>query len=146
MARKLATVLTLLAVTANSAAAGLMPCCCVHREQPQKPSCCLKRPADPEKPRASCCATKKVAGHPPECSQPIVERQSCGCVKSLPAMPPARQAARLHHQIDLNGSLVTNAVIFADFPRPADRIWQVRPGFAFPTSPPLSVLYCVWVE
>jgi len=143
--RKVVTILTVLAVAANPAAASFMPCCCVGRERPQKRNCCLKRAADPAEDGASCCATKKAVGRRQECSRPAIERQPCCCIKSLPAAPPAQQAGP-QHQLDLKDSLVTTTVMVADSPPVAERIRRLWPGLVFPISPPLSVLYCVWVE
>lgn len=145
--RQAATFLAVLAVVANPAAAALKPCCCLERDPKPKHECCAKAAVErTEIPPASCCATKKTAPAPADCSEPSVDKQPCCCLKSLPATPAGREALQSHRHVVLQGSVLAAAVVLADFPPARDRIRRQQPGLLVPSLPPLPVLYCSWLK
>jgi hypothetical protein len=148
------TIVTLLAVATNAVAAGSRPCCCTQPAQESKRACCGKADVEPSQVKSpTCCAEKDgraVGASFTAFSRnihPALDPQSCCCVKSLPATPPApRQAVGVTLRLGLHDSLACDALVLADFPPAKDRIRQVQPGMHVPAAPPPSILYGVWLK
>jgi hypothetical protein len=153
--RRTITILTLLAVATNAVAAGFRACCCTEPEQMPKHDCCAQE--DSERPQvepASCCAAKGATRAATTAEDSVSEycvlaldEQPCCCIKSLPATLPApRQILGAGMLLDIQDSLVCEALVLADFPAAKDRIRRCQPGMLVPAAPPPSILYGVWLN
>jgi hypothetical protein len=150
LTRKVITILTLVAVAANPAAAGLRACCCLKAAEKPAHDCCAKADSQPSHLEpASCCAAKDkdtVPAFSSDGSKPTVGDKPCCCVKPLPATPPAQKAFGSRLLPDDQSAHFGDALVLADFPAATIRIRQHQPGLFVPSAPPLSVLYCVWLK
>ena len=154
MLGKAILILTMLGVSANSATASLLPCCCTqqaeraHAGQSQAGqsqagravkhvrACCEKPPVE----QSPCCAEKAAA------RQLSMTRQSCCCVTSVPAVPAARVSFASASVKPVQDALAGNALCPSDSPPAKDRVRQAAPGRLRPASPPVMALYCIWLK
>ncbi|HEX5445933.1 MAG TPA: hypothetical protein VFW87_19045 [Pirellulales bacterium] len=153
MLRKAVTLVTIIALAGNSAAASLRPCCCTERQQPETPqpetppphTCCEPAPTKPQLERASCCSSKAVAGARLP-SPPAIGEKPCCCIKSLPATPAARGAVFSRSASPVDPALVGDSLRLADFPPAKQRLRRGEPGLLFATAPHVCALYCIWLN
>lgn len=138
--RRAIAILTLLAVATNSAAASFRPCCCSERDEEPKHECCVKE-AEAKLERASYCALKKKVAR---CT--TISAKPCCCIKSLPATSPARGSVASRPLPPIENALIGDSLMLADFPPAKQRIWASQPGLLIPAAPPITALYCIWLE
>lgn len=140
------TIVALLAVAANSAAAAFRPRCCrTERPEQSKRACCAQAEDEPAAAEpASCCRAKQVAVQ----SRWAVTwgTQPCCCQKSLPAVPAVRESIAARARSEVQPAIIGEALALDGVPPARDRIRNYRPGTLVPAAPPISVLYCVWLK
>ena len=151
--RKVITIVALLAVATNSAAAGLRPRCCrTELSEPSKQACSAPAEAQPAKTEVSSCHANQVVSARSEDHLTssgwalAMGMQPCCCVKSLPAVPSVRESAAVRARPDVQPALLGDTRSRTDVPPAQDRIRDFRPGRLVAVAPSISVLYCVWLK
>lgn len=156
--RKVVTLVMLIALAGNSAAASLRPFCCTEpHERQAKPAhaCCEQVPSEmaaakktatpPRLDPPSCCASKATAGEGAR-SLPALVDNPCCCIKSWPATPPARHAMGFRSVAPVDHALVAGSLRLADFPPAKQCLRRGQPGLLFSTAPTVCALYCIWLN
>ena len=137
--KSLITAITLIAVAANPVAAGLLPCCCTEKVQPERPCCqATKQAVQSTADSPSCCAKKQQESS-------SVQQSGCCCFDVPPAVPASSEKFA-KPTTEPQPLVVFCSFVDSSVQAPVIRRFEHASGSLTISGPPLLALYCIWLK